>query len=128
MSLMRNDRSYVWLGESLGGYRPTGMGESSLNRSWRNESFRNYADYAMTKVFRSGLDKLKALNQQGITAFMCAEKPYIRCHRRIISDYLFADGYNVVHIIEPGLVEQHKLTPTAVINEGILTYPEKTPN
>src|SRR5919197_5403027 len=33
----------------------------SPNTLWRNESFRNYADYAMTESFRYGLAELREL-------------------------------------------------------------------
>src|SRR4051812_15764471 len=35
--------------------------EPSLNGFWDNESYRNYADYALTESFRTGLARLRAL-------------------------------------------------------------------
>ena len=122
-TLREAEIGYAWLGESLGGYRPQGLGEASPNRGWRNESFRNYADYAMTKDFESGLAELISYADREILAVMCAEKLYTSCHRRIISDYLVAYGYKVVHIIETGRLEPHKITRSAVIEDGVITYP-----
>ncbi len=114
---------YVWLGESLGGYRPRGLGEASPNRGWRNMSFRNYADYAMTEDFGKGLAKLTSIVEDEVVAVMCAEKMYTSCHRRIISDYLAARGYEVVHIIEAKRLEPHRVTRSAVIADGVVSYP-----
>ncbi|MEO5966553.1 MAG: DUF488 domain-containing protein, partial [Candidatus Limnocylindrales bacterium] len=52
---------YRWL-PALGGRRHRTKGAPpSANTSWRVTSFRNYADYAETDAFRSGLDELLAL-------------------------------------------------------------------
>src|SRR5437868_8766032 len=61
-----------------------------VNAFWRNQSFHNYADYAMTETFRSGLARLRDLGRSKACAIMCAEATWWRCHRRIIADYLIA--------------------------------------
>jgi len=56
---------YVHLPE-LGGLRPRRKSEqSSPNSYWDNESFRNYADYAMSESIRSGLEQLRTVCQDG---------------------------------------------------------------
>ncbi|HEY7764920.1 MAG TPA: DUF488 domain-containing protein [Aestuariivirgaceae bacterium] len=45
----------------------------SVNAFWKNQSFHNYADYAMTDSFRSGLAKLRELGHARRSAVMCAE-------------------------------------------------------
>jgi len=95
-----------------------------VNAFWENDSFHNYADYAMGDGFRAGLSHLRTLGATQTCAIMCAETVWWRCHRRIITDYLLAAGEKVFHILAPGKIE------AAVINEaarpqgaGVLTYP-----
>jgi uncharacterized protein (DUF488 family) len=95
----------------------------SPNRYWENTSFRNYADYALTDRFRDGLDRLSALGSENITAIMCAEAVWWRCHRRIIADYLLASGHAVFHILGPGKIEPASLTPGAQPSAGGIVYP-----
>jgi len=46
-----------------------------------------------------------------------------RCHRRIISDYLLAEGIPVMHIMGPGRIEPATLTPNAQpLSNGTLVY------
>jgi uncharacterized protein (DUF488 family) len=109
----------------LGGLRGRrrDLGESP-NAMWQNQSFRNYADYAMTDVFRDGLGELRELGRERRPAIMCAEAVWWRCHRRIIADYLLAAGDEVFHILGPGKVEPAKPTPGARPGpDGSLVYP-----
>jgi uncharacterized protein (DUF488 family) len=77
----------------LGGLRGRRRGiPSEVNAFWQNESFHNYADYAMTDSFRAGLAHLRELSREQCCAIMCAEALWWRCHRRIIADYLVAAG------------------------------------
>ena len=96
----------------------------SPNQLWRHDSFRNYADYAMSDAFRGGLDELESLAKAQRCAIMCSEAVWWRCHRRIISDYLLADGIEVAHIMAPGNIDPATLTPGAVrLADGRLAYP-----
>ncbi len=110
---------------ALGGLRGRKRGvEPSVNAFWRNESFHNYADYAMGQSFRDGLTQLKELGRDRSCAVMCAETLWWRCHRRIIADYLIACGDAVFHILAPGHVEPAQMTLAARLQpSGILTYP-----
>lgn len=97
---------------ALGGLRGRAPGQGgSPNTLWRNTSFRNYADYALTASFRLGLAELIALGRQRTCAVMCSEVLWWRCHRRIIADYLLADGEAVFHIMGPGKTAPAVLTP-----------------
>ena len=97
---------------ALGGLRGRDPGLSvSPNSLWRNKSFRNYADYAMTASFRLGLAELIELGRQRTCAIMCSEVLWWRCHRRIIADYLLADGAEVFHIMGPGKTAPAVRTP-----------------
>jgi uncharacterized protein (DUF488 family) len=99
---------------ALGGLRrhPNGAPESP-NTLWRTDAFRNYADYAMTEPFRAGFAELRALASEHRCAIMCAEAVWWRCHRRLIADYLIAEGVPVGHIMGPGKIEPARLTPGA---------------
>ena len=95
-----------------------------VNGLWKNESFHNYADYAMSDEFRSGLAELRGLGHATIYAIMCAEAVWWQCHRRIIADYLIISGETVLHILAPERIELARLAEGArpVAGRG-LTYP-----
>jgi len=108
---------------ALGGRRSRSGPEPSRNTLWRVEAFRNYADYAASEAFRAGLAQLKMLAARESCAIMCAEAVWWRCHRRIIADYLLAEGVEVVHIMGPGKIEPARLTPGAqALADGTLLY------
>ena len=95
----------------------------ATNAYWQNESFHNYADYAMGEEFHAGLKRLQQLGHSERCGIMCAETLWWQCHRRIISDYLIADGEAVFHILGPAHVAQAFMTPTAKLGgDGALTY------
>ncbi|MDA8050848.1 MAG: DUF488 domain-containing protein [Rhodospirillales bacterium] len=106
---------------ALGGWRkPAGP---SPNTYWENSGFRNYADYAGTAAFRSGLQELRTLAHHHRPAIMCAEAVWWRCHRRIIADYLLAAGADVRHILGHGKIEPARMTKAAVKQpDGTLIY------
>jgi uncharacterized protein (DUF488 family) len=110
----------------LGGLRGKQPGVSpETNAFWQNASFHNYADYALSEEFRSGLEKLRALGHATRLTVMCAESLWWRCHRRIIADHLISAGEEVVHVLGPGHVEQARLTPAARAEpDGTLAYPK----
>jgi len=110
---------------ALGGLRRRKKGTApSLNTFWHVAAFRNYADYAATEAFRTGLNELRALSVRNCCAIMCAEAVWWRCHRRIIADYLLTQGVPVVHIMGRGVVDPANLTPGARAQpDGTLLYP-----
>jgi uncharacterized protein (DUF488 family) len=96
----------------------------SPNALWQVGTFRNYADYAMTDAFRAGLAELQSLARERVTAIMCAEAVWWRCHRRIIADYLLARGIPVAHIMGPGKITPATPTPGAQpLADGRVLYP-----
>jgi uncharacterized protein (DUF488 family) len=98
-----------------------------VNAFWRNESFHNYADYAMSDSFRTGLAHLRELGDEQCCAVMCAETLWWRCHRRIIADYMLAAGDAVFHILSPGHIEPARMTDAARPGvSGGLTYPAES--
>lgn len=110
---------------ALGGLRSRSRDTPpDVNAFWRNDSFHNYADYAMSDAFRAGLAHLRALGSERCCAVMCAETLWWRCHRRIIADYLLAAGESVFHILGPGHVEPARMSDAARRGpSGSLTYP-----
>lgn len=95
-----------------------------VNAFWRNESFHNYADYAMGGDFQAGLARLRELGRERCCAIMCAEAVWWRCHRRIIADYLLTAGAEVVHLMGPGQAEPAGRTIAArEVAPGVLAYP-----
>ena len=110
--------------EELGGLRGKSHAvEPEVNGLWRNQSFHNYADYALTEGFRRGLDRLLGIAEAQRCAMMCAEAVWWRCHRRIVADYLLAGGRTVFHLMWPHRMEPASLTPGAVPHDGSITYP-----
>lgn len=98
-SLSKFQIGYAHIAE-LGGRRGRqGDVAPSTNGFWENQSFHNYADYAMSPEFHSGLSQLRNLGHKKHCVIMCAEAVWWRCHRRIIADYLMAAGEKVFHIL-----------------------------
>jgi len=94
-----------------------------VNCFWTNQSFHNYADYAMSAEFRAGLERLMALGLEAPCAIMCSEAVWWRCHRRIIADYLLLQGRTVCHILGSGRIDPATRTPVAVARGEVLVYP-----
>ena len=86
--LKREGIDYVWLGKYLGGYRG------------------DYAKYMESEDFKRGIKELLKLRDKKV-AIMCAERFYMRCHRKYISEYLEALGFEVYHI-QRGKAYRHK--------------------
>ncbi len=120
-SLPKAGVDYHWL-EALGGRRRKQQ-DKSPNLGLENRSFRNYADYMLTDEFREGIEQLLEVARQKWTAIMCAEGLFWQCHRRLVSDFLFANGVTVQHIMPSDELRPHQLTRGAVIESGHLTYP-----
>lgn len=117
--------AYKWMGKRLGGYRKKseGLGKNSPNKGWKTEGFRVYADYMLTSRFQEAARKLMELVMEKRLALMCAEKLYWRCHRRLISDYLVSQGYEVWHIVNQDQLQKHHMTKFAKIKNRTLIYP-----
>src|SRR5690606_33062630 len=100
------------------------------NAWWRNRSFHNYADHALSAEFAEAIETLRHAANNGPTAnhrptaIMCAEAVWWRCHRRIISDYLLAAGESVHHIIAHNDASPATLSEGAVPRrDGSIVYP-----
>jgi uncharacterized protein (DUF488 family) len=94
-----------------------------VNGFWENQSFHNYADYALTDAFAEGLDRLMRLAGERPTAIMCSEAVWWRCHRRIIADYLLRHGRAVMHLMGKDRVDPARMTSAARKRDSHLIYP-----
>jgi uncharacterized protein (DUF488 family) len=109
----------------LGGLRPRAQHVApEVNAFWENQSFHNYADYALGSGFQAGLAMLRKLGRDRRSVVMCAETVWWRCHRRIIADYLLLAGEEVFHILGPDKVMSASPTKGATPHaDGTITYP-----
>lgn len=107
----------------LGGLRGKSAVPPETNAFWENQSFHNYADYALSEEFAAALDELLALASDRRCAIMCAEAVWWRCHRRIISDYLLERGRAVLHLMGNERIEPARLTPGAKAEGRKIVYP-----
>ena len=105
--------SYVHAVE-LGGRRDAEPGEEAFACLG---AFAGYAARMRTAEWQNALDEALL---QPTPCFMCAETPWLRCHRRFISELLVARGLDVVHLIRPGEREPHRPHPDAVVRSGRL--------
>jgi len=118
-ALRRAGIEYRWA-RDLGGFRKTRP--DSRHTALRNSGFRGYADYMETAQFLDARDHLVASARDRPTGAMCAESLWWRCHRRILSDSLTVAGCEVIHVMEGGRKEPHRLTDAARVVDGALIY------
>jgi uncharacterized protein (DUF488 family) len=119
VSLPQNGIQYIHV-KKLGGRRK--VNTDSKNSSWRHLAFRAYADYMETEDFKEGIAELEKIAREQRTAYMCSEAVWWRCHRSMVSDYLKAKGWKVMHIMAIGKEEEHPYTSPAKIVDGELSY------
>lgn len=80
--------SYIWLGDSLGGYRKGG-----------------YEKYMTSKAFLNGVNQILQIAKRNRVCLMCLEISPKFCHRRFISSYLNKLGVSVIHILSEDKLE-----------------------
>jgi uncharacterized protein (DUF488 family) len=122
-SMPANGIAYAWM-KDLGGRRQSLP--DSPNKGWRVEGFRAYADYMGTPAFAAALDGLLRHAQEATTAYMCAERLWWQCHRRLLSDALTVRGIPVLHILDAHKSDQHRPTEFLRVENGRLLYPEQS--
>jgi uncharacterized protein (DUF488 family) len=111
----------------LGGFRKKSKTiDPKVNGWWQHPSFHNYADYQTSSDFMYGLNHLIRYALDGHkVAYFCSEAEWWRCHRRIITDNLIAQGYDPKHIMGKGKVPLAELSEGAKLGAGNrLTYPD----
>ena len=93
-SLAKYKIEYIHIPE-LGGRRKL---VSHLDTSIESPGFKSYAQYMRRNEFKIGLANLKRIARKRKTAIMCAEAVWWSCHRRMISDRLTFDNWQVYHL------------------------------
>jgi uncharacterized protein (DUF488 family) len=88
----------------LGGRRSGEPGEERFG-CIRIAAFRSYAARMATAEWQEALARELAEPEP---AFMCAETPWWKCHRRLIAELLHARGHDVVHLLHGGRSEPHR--------------------
>lgn len=120
-TLAKRSIEYVHMA-GLGGLRHTN--KESLNKAWRNTSFRGYADYMQTDEFKVALRRLIARSQRKRLVIICAEAVPWRCHRSLVGDALLIKGYATEDIFSKTSHRPHRLTAFAKVDGENVTYPE----
>jgi uncharacterized protein (DUF488 family) len=121
-SLKRVRIGYIHI-KGLGGLRHAK--KDSVNKAWRNASFRGFADYMQTEDFKKSIERLIKIAKQKKIAIMCAESVPWRCHRSLVADALFVRGIQVKHIMSENTCNDHDLIPWAKVKDFQVTYPLK---
>lgn len=112
--------AYRWE-KRLGGFRK--LPPESPDVALRNDSFRAYAAYMRSHEFSVGLSELLVQAEKQVTAIMCSETVWWRCHRRLISDHaLLLDGVNVLHVMPGGKLTPHQPTSGVRVSGTELVY------
>ena len=110
---------------ALGGLRRKARGSlAEVNAFWTNESFHNYADYALSAPFHAGLGHLLTEGRERRCAIMCSEAVWWRCHRRIVADYLIGTGETVFHIMGRDREGHVRLEPARLTAGAVVESPE----
>jgi uncharacterized protein (DUF488 family) len=111
---------YRWL-SALGGRRtPTSQ---SPNVALRNDQFRAYADYMLSREFAEGITDLCALVRVRPVVVLCAETVWWHCHRRLLADHLvLIEQIRVEHLFHDGRLVEHEPTPEARLLDGQVVY------
>jgi len=112
--------TYDWRGKVLGGFRRSSADER--HRALKEPALRAFATHMEGDIFRAGAAALAVSAAVERTCMLCAERDPVNCHRSLISDWLIANGHDVVHLIETGERQQHVLNPAAVVVGGNIEY------
>lgn len=118
-ALLKHNINYLHLKGLGGGKNPK---TNSVNTAWQFSGFRGYADHMASTEFNAAMARLETEAEQLPTAYMCAEAAWRNCHRSLISDYLKAKGWNVLHLVDLHKKEEHPYTKEARLVNGQLSY------
>jgi uncharacterized protein (DUF488 family) len=84
--------NYVWMGDTLGGYRKGG-----------------FESHMKSREFLIGMQQLMDTALESKSVIMCSESVAMRCHRKHIADELSKSGWTVNHIYDEKRVERHEV-------------------
>ena len=109
---------YRWE-ERLGGRRT--LPPDSPDVAMRNASFRGYAAWMRGDDFRAALAEVLA--EPRLTAVMCSESVWWRCHRRMIADAaVLLHDVDVRHLMPDGRLTPHPPTAGVRVAGDELVY------
>jgi uncharacterized protein (DUF488 family) len=112
--------AYRWW-PTLGGFRRPRP--DSRNTGLRNASFRGYADHMESPEFEEALRSLLSEAERRVTAAMCSESLWWRCHRRLLADAAeLTGGAVVLHLGHDGRLQPHRLTDGAHLEGDTVRY------
>lgn len=110
---------------ALGGRRgSSSLVGTTLNEGWNNQSFHNYADHTLSEEFSDGINTLIETARNHNVAYMCSESHPARCHRLLISNWLKAHDFEVIHIVNRP-ENKIELTPHELGRWGAMPILEK---
>lgn len=119
--------AYHHLPELAGRRGPQPEIPADANAGWKNQSFKNYADYGLADDYREGLGALLALAESHRVCIMCGEPMPWRCHRNLIANSLAARGWTVWHLFTTSRTRPHVLggwgAEPVVSADGLIVYP-----
>ena len=102
--LDQHDIKYVHLGKELGA-------RSENPDCYTPDGKVDYTKLAGTKLFQSGLERVRKGSEKYQIALMCAEKKPDECHRTIlVAKELEKLGFDLYHILDDGTKEPHSRT------------------
>jgi uncharacterized protein (DUF488 family) len=116
---------YVWR-KDLGGWRKPRS--DSPHVALRSAPFRGYADHMETAEFDAAVDWLSESSRRSVTAMMCAESVWWRCHRRMVADVLQVRGSSVEHLLPGGRHQAHLIHPSARVTGRGIVYDVNGPS
>lgn len=112
--------AYRWE-KRLGGFRKAAP--DSPDTALRNDSFRGYAGYMRTDDFGAALAAVLADADEQLTAVMCSETLWWRCHRRLVADHvLLVEERPVRHLMANGRTTAHRATDSVRLDGETLVY------
>jgi uncharacterized protein (DUF488 family) len=114
---------YRWE-QRLGGRRSLPAGETSRDSWWTVAAFRAYAAHTRTDDFRAALAGVLDQLDVSVTAVMCSESVWWRCHRRLIADVsVLAHGRPVLHLMAGGRLAEHRVADGARLRpDGLVVW------
>ena len=119
VDLPRSNIEYRSLPE-LGGRRSRATDTPHVGLT--DPSVAGFADYMDSPAFADAVTELIDAAGRHRIAIMCAEAKAESCHRRLLSDWLAANGVDVVHAEDATTSRPHDMTPCARIEGGRVIY------
>lgn len=117
--------AYRWE-ERLGGRRRPR--KDSAHTGLRNISFQAYADHMETDGFADAIAEVLAGAEREMTAIMCSESLWWRCHRRLIADHVtLLTDIDLRHLAHDGRLFEHVPTDVVRVDVHRLIYDGREP-